>query len=415
MFDSRGYTISNAGNISEVEDFVGTDTRDYGYDNLDRLTWDSKATTSSPTYTYDANGNRLTRAAGTYATQSATYVANSNRQTGITYDGMGNQTATAGGTQFFAYAASGRLGLVQEALDALRLDYNGLGELARTRLERQDLCTVDMILLAEDDYNFLPDGRALSRRTTNTVAVNADYVWLDNLPVAQFQDSYDSQGTYQGTTVTYLHADHLGTPRLGTNASQQVTWRYESDAFGIATLSGTAVVGLRLPGQQSLGIAGLNYNYYRDYVPDRGRYLESDPIGIDGGLNTYGYAVQNPVSYTDPTGHGPLSAAFCETFVLTQSIRSFFETVSDVVDGDALILGQLARVEREQQECDTGTAEGVKRWDALESIRRDLNRALIAGQGGSASSAIGHTAAVAASQAAVASSICAALWKSPLP
>jgi len=159
-----------------------------------------------------------------------------------------------------------------------------------------------MILLAEDDYNFLPDGRALSRRTTNTVAINADYVWLDNLPVAQFQDSYDSQGTYQGTTVTYLHADHLGTPRLGTNGSQQVTWRYESDAFGIATLSGTAVVGLRFPGQQSLGIAGLNYNYYRDYVPDRGRYLESDPIGLRGGLNTYGYVSANPLRFSDPLG-----------------------------------------------------------------------------------------------------------------
>jgi uncharacterized protein RhaS with RHS repeats len=46
----------------------------------------------------------------------------------------------------------------------------------------------------------------------------------------------------------------------------------------------------------------LNYNYFRTYDPSTGRYLESDPIGLGGGLNTYGYALQNPLSYTDVLG-----------------------------------------------------------------------------------------------------------------
>jgi len=46
----------------------------------------------------------------------------------------------------------------------------------------------------------------------------------------------------------------------------------------------------------------LVYNYYRTYDPTTGRYLESDLIGLGGGLNTYGYVDANPLSYLDPFG-----------------------------------------------------------------------------------------------------------------
>jgi RHS repeat-associated protein len=44
---------------------------------------------------------------------------------------------------------------------------------------------------------------------------------------------------------------------------------------------------------------GLNYNYFRDYDPQTGRYLESDPIGLDGGINTYAYANGDPLGTFD--------------------------------------------------------------------------------------------------------------------
>jgi RHS repeat-associated protein len=51
------------------------------------------------------------------------------------------------------------------------------------------------------------------------------------------------------------------------------------------------------------------YNYYRTYDPSTGRYLESDPVGLNGGLNTYGYAYQNPLYYYDPTGEFGIAGA----------------------------------------------------------------------------------------------------------
>jgi RHS repeat-associated protein len=47
---------------------------------------------------------------------------------------------------------------------------------------------------------------------------------------------------------------------------------------------------------------GLYYNYFRDYDPQTGRYLESDPVGLAAGVNTYAYALANPISFEDPLG-----------------------------------------------------------------------------------------------------------------
>ena len=59
---------------------------------------------------------------------------------------------------------------------------------------------------------------------------------------------------------------------------------------------------LRFPGQIYLAETGLNQNWNRDYDPLTGRYIESDPIGLQGGINTYGYVGSSPLRYVDPYG-----------------------------------------------------------------------------------------------------------------
>jgi RHS repeat-associated protein len=61
-------------------------------------------------------------------------------------------------------------------------------------------------------------------------------------------------------------------------------------------------LNLRFPGQYFDAETGLHYNYHRTYDPQTGRYLESDPIGLEGGLNTYSYSGGNPLYWVDPRG-----------------------------------------------------------------------------------------------------------------
>ena len=111
------------------------------------------------------------------------------------------------------------------------------------------------------------------------------------------------------TGVYYIHTDHLGTPRVVSDGNGTLVWRWVSTLFGLGAPEGDPdgdgrrfTLNLRFPGQYFDAETGLHYNYFRYYDPTLGRYITSDPIGLDGGLNTYLYAKGNTNQYLDPTG-----------------------------------------------------------------------------------------------------------------
>jgi RHS repeat-associated protein len=94
-----------------------------------------------------------------------------------------------------------------------------------------------------------------------------------------------------------------------TDTSGQAVWKAEYTPFGKASITSQGpTFNLRLPGQYYDAETGLHYNWHRYYDPDTGRYITSDPIGLAGGINTYAYATNNPVSLADPTGLCPWCA-----------------------------------------------------------------------------------------------------------
>jgi len=129
----------------------------------------------------------------------------------------------------------------------------------------------------------------------------------------------------------------LGTPRViidPTRGAQGTTiWRWDltGEAFGTTAPNqnpdGDAtnfVFSLRFPGQRYDGASGLNYNYFRDYEATTGRYVESDPIGLGGGISTYLYANGAPYKFVDATGKASRSPLTCSlaTFALLESTKS---------------------------------------------------------------------------------------------
>lgn len=101
----------------------------------------------------------------------------------------------------------------------------------------------------------------------------------------------------------YFHNDQLGTPQVVTDNAQQVVWKGEYDPFGKVTETVALVEqNIRFPGQYFDSGTQMHYNYFRTYDPTTGRYVESDPIGLVDGVNTYGYVHSNPLSYIDSNG-----------------------------------------------------------------------------------------------------------------
>lgn len=119
-----------------------------------------------------------------------------------------------------------------------------------------------------------------------------EHVYLGDKPVAVVTNGQ----------VDSVITDQLDTPRAVTDSTQAVVWQWNSDPYGNGQPTGSLSYNLRFPGQYYDAETGHSYNGFRDYDSETGRYLESDLIGIRGGVNTYTYVLGNPLRFVDPRG-----------------------------------------------------------------------------------------------------------------
>jgi RHS repeat-associated protein len=291
----KNYAYDDAFRITGITDAANSALSwTYGYDSLDRLSSAGNASTTQG-WTYDANGNRLTETGTTPSTY--TNSGASNRVSTISgslprtygYDAAGNTLAYAGAS--FTYNHRGRMASASNGGVTATYTYNALGQ----RIRRATPTVTTLYVYDEAGH--------LAGEYTAAGALIQETVWLGDMPVATLRPN--GSGCVE---VFYVHVDHLNTPRLVTDTSNNIRWRWDSDPFGTTAPNenpsglGTFVYNLRFPGQQYDAVLGLHYNYFRDYDPGIGRYAQSDPIGLAGGVNSYVYVAGNPLTQIDSNG-----------------------------------------------------------------------------------------------------------------
>jgi RHS repeat-associated protein len=287
---TNGYTIDNASRISGLTDSgLASNNFTFGYDLLDRVT-NGTSTAITCGYTYDANSNQLTTTGTVAFTDSVSATNNrlSSTSGGLArtyaYDAAGNTLSYAGNV--YTFNQRGRMSSVTIGTNETDYIYNALGQLIR-----KSGAGGTTLLMYDEAGHILGEYTASGGQIQETI-------WMGDLPIATIQPNGGSVAIY------YVHTDHLGTPRKITNpSSNTVVWRWDPDTSGsLGPTITTITYNLRFPGMYSLPESGLFYNYYRTYDPQTGRYIESDPAGLNGGINTYAYVGGNPITGIDPLG-----------------------------------------------------------------------------------------------------------------
>lgn len=265
-------------------------TQNYVYDPLLRLKQSSTGYNDSLTYSFDSNGNRTMVVLGGKSTRTDTYSVNAvsgrlqsisgGRSATFDYDLSGNTISAYG--RAFSYNVFNRMVSATTAAGISTYEHNAIGERVRKTVA------------GDSNYRFVYGSQnQLLAEHRDGGDLWSDYLYFEGTLV----------GLVRNGQIYYIHNDHLGRPESVTSSSKAKVWYANNYAFE-RTLPFNTIGGLNLgyPGQYYDSEIAIWHNGYRDYDGTTGRYLQSDPIGLAGGVNTYAYVEGNPVSFIDSLG-----------------------------------------------------------------------------------------------------------------
>ena len=232
------------------------------------------------------------------AVGTATYTMNIPLVATVTTNANGNITsippanATANAT--FTYNDANRLAGVTGSPLAATFVYDWAGE----RFSKTNPGAAGPIL-----YSYAQGGTLIAENNNGAVT---DYIYADDRPIAVLHPG----ATPTANQVSYILVDRMGTPQLASNSSGATVWSTTYQPFGTTgNVNASITQNLRFPGQYYDVETGFNYNVKRDYMPDTGRYVQIDLIGLNGGMNPYTYVAGNPFGHRDPIGLFSVSGA----------------------------------------------------------------------------------------------------------
>ncbi len=293
----RQYSYSGEGDLLSVEDNL-RGTTSYEYDQAHRLARSIRGQVADR-FRFDSAGN-LIEQPGLWGV--------------LVRDG--NRLLTASGKEF-DYDDRNAVVSQQSATGKTRFFYDSRDMLVRCEVNgREWKAEYDPLRRrlnksygqSRTEFFWDSDRLAAERHEDGRIRI---YVYADHFSLTPliFLDYASIDADPRSGAAYVVFANHLGTPVRVEDKYGEAVWRAEIEPYGLAHIDPSACITmpLRFPGHYFDGELQLHYNRFRYYSPLLGRYLQSDPIGIAGGVNLYAYTV-NPLKEVDVRGDCPAKA-----------------------------------------------------------------------------------------------------------
>lgn len=289
---SAGYTYDDAGNrlSKTLPEYAET----YLYDPLYRLKEvDRPSLTPTETYTYDRVGNRKTSIDASNWTYNERNELLSSGAATFTYDLNGNTLTKNDPTGNWGYEWNAENQLTRVLFagsEWARFTYDPLGR------------RVEKIVNANPPTSYTYDGEDILRESRATTT--ARYVHGPGVD--------EPLAVEASSTLRYIHADALGSDIKHTDPNGAVSLTRTYDAFGQLQTGSTSLAGYAFTGRElDSEIGPLYYNRARYYDPKVGRFLSEDPVRRGDAANAYVYVENRPTSLVDRLGRQSSTGTLC--------------------------------------------------------------------------------------------------------
>jgi len=274
--DGASYTVDNAGNRTAKTDQLANVTSNYGYDAIYELLSTMQGGNTTESYAYDPVGNRLTSLGASYTNNSSNELT---AKTGVTYtyDNNGNTLTKTDSTGTTTYAWDFENRLTSVTLPGsggtVSFKYDPFGR----RIYKSS--SIATSIFAYDHDNLIEE-------TNSSGTAVARYAHGPNIdePLAMLRSS----------TTSYYSADGLGSVTSLTNSAGAAAQTYTYDSLGnIVATTGSLTNSFRYAGREFDSETTLYYYRTRYYDESAGRFISEDPIGFRAGIDFYTYVLND--------------------------------------------------------------------------------------------------------------------------
>jgi RHS repeat-associated protein len=284
--DGEAYTLDAAGNRTAKTDYLAGVTSNYTYDKIYELLTAMQGTNTTESYSYDTVGNRLSSLGVSSYTNNTSNELTSTSAASYTYDNNGNTLTKTDSTGTTNYSWDFENRLTQVALPGtggtVSFKYDPFGR----RIEKTTSSTTSI---------YAYDGDNVIETTNAAGAIISKY--------AQGQNIDEPLAESTAGATSFYEQDGLGSVTSLSSSAGALANTYTYDSFGkLTNSSGTLTNPFQYTGRELDSETGLYYYRARYYDSSSGRFLSEDRLRFQGGANFYRYVQNSPLVWIDPSG-----------------------------------------------------------------------------------------------------------------